>query len=633
MRAWSFAIVALMLTACSGGPELSKASGEIQAAFVVTNLDKNKASAGEAVRIEGSGLNGDVSILLDGAPIATRSEGSALVFDLPAGPGGMRQVTVTNGEDQEVTLSLLRVSDDAGLPVVLSGGAEALCAGQRYRDYDGSLKTGQKVCATASDKDDDSDGEAAAKPIPKCTADGQADCVVDGINHRAAALLGLEKKVLQTETVAGTTGTVVLPDPIHVRSVVSYGVGGSQPGSIPNCTDLTASCYVPPYDASVQSIRPVDVDIISAGDIRNGATVAGRTGAYPSASFPLPDASTDVDLDNFITRLTTTGDFEFWDSNGVRNTGSGDPDIIAANIVKDVVFDNFGITGTAAIPSAWDVRTKKTSGAAAGKLKVNCRNGANLSILDIGRPLGINVNSVTDVITASNHGLVENQVVRVSATTMPAPAAAGTDYFVAVIDANTFRLGSVMPAASSLLNFTSNGVNTMLTPGANGTADAWDTLDNVTTNVSPWGADHECGGIATTADDDGVWLDLTPDGCNAATDQCVVMDKITGLSWSENVASGGPWGTAWSTCSTPFAGHTDWRLPTLKEYVEAFAHGMRAVSIANWLASGDVAIPKWTATTDGTLVTSARAFLPATGGISSLPKQNSVQFMCVRGGS
>lgn len=49
----------------------------------------------------------------------------------------------------------------------------------------------------------------------------------------------------------------------------------------------------------------------------------------------------------------------------------------------------------------------------------------------------------TDILTANGHGLVSQQVVRVSTTTtLPAPLATATDYYAIVIDANTFYLAT-----------------------------------------------------------------------------------------------------------------------------------------------------------------------------------------------
>jgi hypothetical protein len=51
--------------------------------------------------------------------------------------------------------------------------------------------------------------------------------------------------------------------------------------------------------------------------------------------------------------------------------------------------------------------------------------------------------AATDILTANGHGLVNQQVVRVSTTGgLPAPLAAVTDYYVIVIDANTFYLAT-----------------------------------------------------------------------------------------------------------------------------------------------------------------------------------------------
>ena len=156
-------------------------------------------------------------------------------------------------------------------------------------------------------------------------------------------------------------------------SVDIFGVSGSVTESPANCASngsqscvatgsyyaATAcgangadTCYLPSggtYDAA-------DLTNLSAGNVKRGITIAGTTGTFPSSSAPLPrysnsgastatTGSDETDLTLFSTQLKTDGTFEFWDSNGQRYTGSGDSDIVAANVREGVSFENLSVTG------------------------------------------------------------------------------------------------------------------------------------------------------------------------------------------------------------------------------------------------------------------------------------------------
>ena len=140
------------------------------------------------------------------------------------------------------------------------------------------------------------------------------------------------------------------------------------------------------------SYKSADFTTILASNIKRGVGIGGVTGNYPSATSPLSrysdngsttatTGSDETDLTNFATQVTSSGTFEYWDSSGIRRTGSGDADIVAGNIKNAVAFENLSLTGTyaGAAPNAWDLRAGTTVGGVTGKLKVNCRNAVRLS--------------------------------------------------------------------------------------------------------------------------------------------------------------------------------------------------------------------------------------------------------------
>ena len=84
-----------------------------------------------------------------------------------------------------------------------------------------------------------------------------------------------------------------------------------------------------------------------AGNIKSGVSIAGTTGDYPSATYPLPSASNAIDDLNsatFEAKMKSSATFEYWTSEGVHQTNTGDADITADNI--KYVTTIFGTTGT-----------------------------------------------------------------------------------------------------------------------------------------------------------------------------------------------------------------------------------------------------------------------------------------------
>jgi hypothetical protein len=154
-----------------------------------------------------------------------------------------------------------------------------------------------------------------------------------------------------------------------------------------NCTTNAEECT---SDGAVgclttSSFKAADMTKVTAGNIRSGITIAGVTGAYPSSTYLLSGASSTADLTSstFSSRVKSASAFEYWDSTGTRQTGTGDADIVPSKIKDGVAI--FGETGTVeepVAPNAWDIRIGKVVNGVTGKLKVNCRNLANTVLYD-----------------------------------------------------------------------------------------------------------------------------------------------------------------------------------------------------------------------------------------------------------
>lgn len=74
------------------------------------------------------------------------------------------------------------------------------------------------------------------------------------------------------------------------------------------------------------------------------------------------------------------------------------------------------------------------------------------------------VSSVTDRLTITPHGLYEGQRVKVSSsTTLPAPLAANTIYYVKLVDANNFQLAETIGGSAIDITDTGTGTHSLIT--------------------------------------------------------------------------------------------------------------------------------------------------------------------------
>ena len=329
---------------------------------------------------------------------------------------------------------------------------------------------------------------------------------------------------------------------------------------------------------------------LSLGNVKSGVTIFGVTGDYPSATYTLPSASVAADLDaaTFEAKVKSATAFEYWNSAGSYQTGAGDADIIAGNIVSSATI--FGLTGNLTAPvgiDPWNVRVGTVINGVTGQLKTSCRNRANASLWDAGVPYTAStVNTTADTLTITGHPFTSNMTVRVGASTAPPGITINdTTYYVIYVDANTISL-SATSGPGTQVDITGGGANVTVYQWTDGTLHWWDTIEDFnndlvypTSLVSGWSSDTDC--------DYSTWQDLTTDGtCDAAADDCIMKDKITGLMWSESYAVTGAaaaastltWQKAVQHCNNlSFGGFTGWRLATQKGLLEAYIHGLRDV--------------------------------------------------------
>ena len=293
------------------------------------------------------------------------------------------------------------------------------------------------------------------------------------------------------------------------------------------------------------------------GNIKTGVTIAGVEGKYPSAAYSLEYATSVADLTapTFDAKMKSDTTFEWFDSEGVRYTGAGDSDLnTPANIADGVTI--FRMTGAAAniAAEAWDLRAGVTVAGVTGKLKVACRNSVSFS---------------------------------------------GTGSYN----------NTISPASASLT-----------------VGDIWDTIDDYygfpsSVRFPPiWSAaQNYCGNIdPNTPSDDDVWVDVTTNGSSASTcadtpANCTMKDRISGLKWSKLIGTNVLWHGSPTTGAIPTChalAHNgqaagSWRLPTQKELLNAYTHGIAGIARTNWIP--------WT-TMQGTFFWSATSYSGHTGG-------------------
>ena len=420
-------------------------------------------------------------------------------------------------------------------------------------------------------------GTATVESHSNCSVNGQQGCVASGSYVAGTSCVGNDSNCFVDEF------TPVGPNQLKAINYWSIATNASNIRSGVTISDVTGTLGDCSTNAATGCVttatyKSADLTNLSAGNIKSGVTIAGTAGQYPSSSFKLTGSSgSDLTTPTFNAQIKSSATFQYFGSDGVRYTGTGDTDITAANIASGL--DIFGTTGSltgAVAPDPWNVRVGVTVNGVTGKLKVNCRNRVNSAIFNYDGPIGsIGHAGVTD----------------------------GTAF------------------------------------------DIWDTIDDWNYGaaglpgdiVTAWGSNTDCGGVGTAADDN-VWTDVTTtaggaaSSCTADASRCTMKDKITGLWWSP-IQDYTAWDVALRTCdSLDFNGYSDWRLPTQKELMEAYTHGIRSAARPNWMTEGDMHNSHFWSGSSVSLPPNGAWYVHLNGGYTygSHFKDDSYQVVCVR---
>jgi hypothetical protein len=240
----------------------------------------------------------------------------------------------------------------------------------------------------------------------------------------------------------------------------------------------------------------------------------------------------DCDSDGSV-GCVSTNSFPAADLTGLANK------ILSGETVAGVPGAASGGSGATA-SDVWNIRAGATVAGVTGKLKVNCRNGINSSIYNYDGAIGS-------------------------------------------IDGNSVATGTSRDPWDTIDDYNNGGAILSVFPNAN--------------LPGTWTADNFCGGIEASANDSNVWKDVTSGGgCATNTTSCRFQDKISGLQWSKLISASRTWPQALNDCDTlTHDSLSDWRLPTQKELMDAYSHGIRSAGTTNWLTSAEMNNYFWSA--------------------------------------
>ena len=319
------------------------------------------------------------------------------------------------------------------------------------------------------------------------------------------------------------------------------------------------------------AFKSADVSQAIAGNIISGKTIAGVTGTTAA------EGHANCAADGAVGCITTA-------SYKAADTAQA----LAANIVSGLTIA--GTTGSAPSScgsdgqqnctvsgvfkaanvtgiSTWDVRIGKSLGGITGALKTNCRNTVNNTYFNWDGAIG----------------------------SLP---------------------------------------NTASTSGT--TNDIWDTVDDrfsfSTAVVSGWSASTLC--------DSSTWTDVTTtDGgsttttCALSSANCQYRDNITNLVVTKAISLSSTWTASVQGCnSSTYGGFIagTWRLPTEKELLSLYQHGIVSLASANFITQANLQTWFWSSSTQATTTNYAWNMYLVDTSNSTGPKTNTNSYLCVR---
>ena len=428
-------------------------------------------------------------------------------------------------------------------------------------------------------------GTTAAAPA-NCSADGGTACVAVA-SYTAAATTGLANKVLSGNTVAGIAGNVTLPPVGDVLTTISYGTGGTAATgtlTLPTAGNVLSGSGV--FGVGGSSVTPT-LTLPATANVRttNGSYGVSGTASTPTLANCATDAATGcVAVAGYPAANTAT----FAGSNiqsGYTVAGVVGSGTISSSCTTDGqqncsvsgVFKAANVTGI----GTWDLRAGLTMGGISGALKTNCRN---------------------------------------------------------TITSATFNYDG---ALASLPN-TSTATGTIL--------DYWDTIDDylgfAASKVTAWSSNTLC--------DSTTWTDVTTtDGgvsnvaCGTSS-TCIYKDQISNLqvtgilqsgNYNQTSTSSPESSLAWNAAQQACAGSTyggyaagTWRLPTQKELMSLYEHGIASLASANFITLANMQAQNFmSSTTNSNVSTDYLWYVSLHSGLTRYNNKTfSYYFLCVK---
>ena len=332
----------------------------------------------------------------------------------------------------------------------------------------------------------------------------------------------------------------------------------------------------------------------AVGDLKTGTkvcysncTAANQTGCITTATYRTMDLSSasvmsDLTSTNLNSSLASGSSFEFWDSTGVRHQASGSAALISGNVRFGV--NLFGVAGSVASSTNYCTGANQSGCVATAIYRTMDLSLANDSIADLdAATFNAKVKSSANFEYWNSAGQRQT-------------GSGDAD----ITDTNIKSSINIFGTDGSLNSACSYGNQ------ASCTADMVCQWTDGSCRLDPWNirVGRSIGGVSgalkvscgNTDCGRSVWRDLTADGvCDAETDDCVMQDRISGLMWSEqnpatgsapSATAGSSWSNSVSKCENlSYGGYSDWRLPTQKELLEAYMHGIRDIG---YKGSGEI---------------------------------------------
>ncbi len=230
------------------------------------------------------------------------------------------------------------------------------------------------------------------------------------------------------------------------------------------------------------------------------------------------------------------------------------PDFPAvANVLASDTVNGVSGTYTPPTPNEWDLRYGVVVGTTTGKLKMNCRNRVDTGTYNY--DVAVDDNDLDSIGTGSN--------------------LAGTSF------------------------------------------DWWDTIDDKMVGdgdagfpaENPWGDQYACGYGSIATEGEKTWEHESGSGSAS-----VFKDRITNLQWTRgDVVATKTWNVAIDYCANEigttgtFESESNWRLPTQKELMEAYAHGIHDLDSDHTTTNhlGDLDLALWSSSTQSDTTTQA----------------------------